>query len=1126
MPRAAGIQWHQGLPELQRRSPLLVLATMPLLFASAAFGQICTPGSIQQAVRQLEDSQKRAVAQKALQQCGEAAVKPLASALSNPNAIVRRSAAQTLGQIGQSEKSAVTALVQTSQEDSDPNVKSSAILSLGAIARASKDKAAGLKGWQTAEIQDLKDLQKDLDKLLTGLGKDKKSWPTKADDLDTLRLARTGLQTQLGQLTDQPTYRAIAWVQSHPWSVGIGLLGVVVVGSYGVVFFLKPIWLLKRGEGQVKAISNIPKVGTILSGVLQVLSPLKYHPRVLDAWVAQHISTAREKLSRRPTFQRHEIHIAQPVFLQDKPEPVQFKPENFSRFFTGTLRLVIWGEGGAGKTSLACQLAYWAMWGRTEKRRNKNGEDQVTYEDDKELVKRLCKHRMLPVLIEEKLVKGELLIKISALLKDFTGQSEHISDELLLRLLQERRILVIADHLSELDETTQQELQPSRNQKFPVAALIVTTRRKDILGPEAAPVFVQPNRITEKNLAEFLNRYLPEKQRREGITLTFRSEDYADAYRHLGSMISLRQAAEKNQGQPKGTTILLVTLYADQMIVEKQKREALGEDYYTTHQNLADNVPDLMLNYLDALNNKDAAAAFPGGLKQPEQQQEKLYKLAQLVAWKCLENSYKPESVSKPEVLKALIELEKTLKTEQPPEMAEQDLAYLQDTLYLIQFQPKDQTLRFSLDPLAEYLAALHLLWKYNSNRTDWMRLLTLIEQVENRDEVQGFLLALYDCCDKKGRGKPIQVPEDVLTKLVSLTNLDEAAVAEYHRKRRMRLALEDLKENSPTYQLRAVADLASIAEQDKTLNRPAIGCLKEVLDDETRMVQVRREAGKALRKLDTQQVEAVLGGPLPLLVPEIREGVERLRLVTPPPEQVGRLIDTVALEFVQIPSGEFWMGSEEGEGEDNEHPLHQVRVDSFWMGCYPVTQAQWRLVATLPKVKIDLDPDPSRFKGAERPVESVSWWEVTEFCDRLSQKTGQIYRLPSEAEWEYACRARTDTPYHFGERITEEFANYSGRNTPHETTSVGQYGVANAFGLYDMHGNVWEWCIDHWHDDYMQAPRDGSPWLSEDENARRLLRGGSWNYDPANCRSAYRNWSSPDDRSSFYGFRVVLRPA
>ncbi|MEM1242414.1 MAG: SUMF1/EgtB/PvdO family nonheme iron enzyme [Cyanobacteria bacterium P01_H01_bin.26] len=242
--------------------------------------------------------------------------------------------------------------------------------------------------------------------------------------------------------------------------------------------------------------------------------------------------------------------------------------------------------------------------------------------------------------------------------------------------------------------------------------------------------------------------------------------------------------------------------------------------------------------------------------------------------------------------------------------------------------------------------------------------------------------------------------------------------------------------------------------------------------------------------------------------------------------ESVGDL----TLELVPIEGGSFLMGSPEEEGDDNEKPQHEVTVQPFLMGRYEVTQAQWKAVARMTKVTHELEADPSNFKGETRPVEKVSWDDAVEFCKRLSQKTGREYRLPSEAEWEYACRAGTTTPFHFGDTITPDLANYNGEYTygagpkgeyRKQTTDVGIF-PSNAFGLYDMHGNIWEWCQDHWHDNYNGAPTDGSAWISNDDTARRMLRGGSWYAYPDGCRSADRSGSARNFGYTYVGFRVV----
>jgi formylglycine-generating enzyme required for sulfatase activity len=295
------------------------------------------------------------------------------------------------------------------------------------------------------------------------------------------------------------------------------------------------------------------------------------------------------------------------------------------------------------------------------------------------------------------------------------------------------------------------------------------------------------------------------------------------------------------------------------------------------------------------------------------------------------------------------------------------------------------------------------------------------------------------------------------------------------------------------------------------------------------------------------------------------RQGVEQNRRQfkeQPFGEDLG---NDITLEMAAIPGGTFLMGSPPNEkySFDDEYPQHQVTVPPFFMGKYPITQAQWKEVASRTdlKVKQDLDLNPAHFKDRpdsdRRPVEQVNWYDAVEFCARLSKLTGREYRLPSEAEWEYACRAGTITPFHFGETITGELANYRASYTyadepkgeyRQQTTPVGQF-PPNAFGLYDMHGNVWEWCMDDWHDNYDGAPSDGSVWLDnnqeenidaenslestekaysagslqDENNLYPVMRGGSWANNPNLCRSAIRdNIIRRVSRSYLSGFRVV----
>ena len=242
-------------------------------------------------------------------------------------------------------------------------------------------------------------------------------------------------------------------------------------------------------------------------------------------------------------------------------------------------------------------------------------------------------------------------------------------------------------------------------------------------------------------------------------------------------------------------------------------------------------------------------------------------------------------------------------------------------------------------------------------------------------------------------------------------------------------------------------------------------------------------------------------------------------------PQQTVALAKGVDMTFAWIPPGSFLMGSPESEAEreDDEHQHRVTLSRGFYLGIHAVTQAQWRAV---------MDNNPSRFKGKNRPVKRVSWDDCQAFCTKLSQAQGRQFCLPSEAEWEYACRAGTTTPFFFGATLSTDQANYNG-NDPYGTgakgvyrkqaTSVGNF-PPNAWGLFDMHGNVWEWCQDEYRDDEDYDTKNNLE-TENIVNTARVLRGGSWFFDARNCRAARRNWNAASNRNSIdVGFRVVIR--
>ena len=246
-------------------------------------------------------------------------------------------------------------------------------------------------------------------------------------------------------------------------------------------------------------------------------------------------------------------------------------------------------------------------------------------------------------------------------------------------------------------------------------------------------------------------------------------------------------------------------------------------------------------------------------------------------------------------------------------------------------------------------------------------------------------------------------------------------------------------------------------------------------------------------------------------------------------PQRTLELPGGVSLVGSFVPPGEFLMGSDHPEGYPAEKPVHRVSLtQGAFLGIHPVTQSQWKAV---------MGTQPSHFKGKNRPVEQVSWDDCQEFCQKLtaSLKGRVTVRLPSEAEWEWACRAGTTTEYHFGDVINTDLANYDGNHSWNgspkgkyrkKTTDAGSF-PANPWGLFDMHGNVWEWCADVWDEAFYQKSPSRDPICNNNQNddsVSRVLRGGSWGSYPRYCRAAYRLWIAPVSRNDYFGFRVAFR--
>ncbi|MFN7513773.1 HEAT repeat domain-containing protein [Microcystis sp.] len=490
------------------------------------------------------------------------------------------------------------------------------------------------------------------------------------------------------------------------------------------IFWIRPIWLLRSDDRYWKALSEskieskIPgMIGEIIQTIVMIIGctilALRYHPRVLDAWVAKNIKSVRRVFEKKDSVQKCEVYIPIPVILNDETISELTAKDLRSQF---NKHLLIWGEGGSGKTSLAFQIAKWAM-----------------SDDENEWI---CKnHQMLPVLIEEDIEveaargKDPFIAMIQGQLNDELGSdTEPISEELLEHLLRKQRILVIVDHLSEMSEQTREFIHPEMSD-CPVNALVVTSRIKEKLGgvnkTTITPLLVEGNR-----LSSFMDAYLIKLDNARSL---FTDSQFFEACKNLSNIV----------GQSK-ITVLLAKLYADQLIAAK--RNLIGD---IKPEDVPDNIPDLMLRYLNLLNEKVPEAQ--NKLKNPT-----VHRDVQVLAWECLKTNYQPKTTKREDAITAIGNNE-----------GEIHLDYLEKRLHLIRtISPAEDKIRFTLDPLVEYLAALYLCSLYRNDENQWSELLN---HMDNISISQGFLIALRDCCSAKG--EEYNIPSFVLEKLLEATS-------------------------------------------------------------------------------------------------------------------------------------------------------------------------------------------------------------------------------------------------------------------------------------------------------------------------------------------------------------------
>jgi hypothetical protein len=530
-------------------------------------------------------------------------------------------------------------------------------------------------------------------------------------NLTTFRGTVKGFRAELQSRQNVVWDKALEFFSEHKLASSLAVYPAFMFVVWLVMLWWCPLVLLKINETLKATDIPVPILGEGVkfpARALLSVNFLHYHPRVLDAWVSAHIESVRERFSAKPTVTARRVHVRFPVVV-DGDIAADFGPEILRPYFTRQrVCVLIWGEGGSGKTSLACQVAQWAM------------------SDDPQ--GQLCKHhRMLPVLIEHEFDgeaterKTAFLNAIQGQLQDLTDEAEPIPVELVEKLLRRKRVLVIVDHLSEMSETTRNAIHP-RLSSFAVNALIVTSRNEESLGGMSTTT-LQPLRITGSDeTSSFMAAYLAQRGKRALFTLP----EFFDGCRQLAIMVGTREI-----------TILLARLYADQMVATKEA----GELHV-----LPKNIPELMLAYLNELNRD---------VTENKLNDRMVHHNAKVIAWECVRNLFRPTSASVDHVLEAFGTKEAIVW-----------LKYLEDRLHLIQsIQPAQEHIRFLLDPLAEYLAALHLLDACGNDEKLWH---TFLEEYDKKTEVLGaiqpFLTAVHDCCLVKS--KQLEMPDFVIREL------------------------------------------------------------------------------------------------------------------------------------------------------------------------------------------------------------------------------------------------------------------------------------------------------------------------------------------------------------------------
>jgi len=998
----------------------------------------------------------------------------------------------------------------------------------------------------------------------------------------------------------------------------------------------------------------------LASLVLQALQALQhqagdpgariYTAAELQSWVERHQSRLTTAFLGLPSVQARQVHVPLDVritlagaAMSDGPRlltPEDLEPLLMS---SGSHVLLLSGDGGAGKTSLAFAIARWWLQGEP---------DGVV---------------RIPVLIETALSQGKSVADrvrtwLGTQLTGAGGEDE-LPPELIKALLAAKRLIPIVDHLSELTPAAREQLLAA----LP-PGLVVVTSRSDEDGFRESPLSrIEPQRLGLNRLPDFFLSYLNSTKKRD----VFTEDDLMPALEQLKRIVG-----------DKPITVLLAQMFIDDVIANRE------EGF------LAGSVPELMLSYVRRLDTPaDAALRRRAGLEISEALVQRALRVVALASHRQGPRDqplFQPLEFSDSLARNALIAAYPAglgLSREQ----ADALLSYLIELRLLLQPGAAVGQLRFPLDPLADHLAAAEQFERLEEQalergREVWEEFLeALADRPESeRERMRGFLLALRDGAMKaQGRralAMPVEVPDrlaelgffdpegeryrlalqrarkwmwelgvpvaserrDAISKLAAMAaapeDAERRAARDVASRRLARVVAEVLSEQQAERLveqqeaavvlgligtergIEALEGLAGDGAQPPELRRAALEALgltardhaecrqriekflekqlrADALDllvegeegwaEHDRRLPLLQGASRALQLAAAADLPLLGTGPgrlVPMLTLTALQEGEALRIytevVTPAVWKLP-LPGGEQLELVVVKGGEYEIGSSETEESRdwyanqrdgckdpqtqqslNVEAERTVQLERFALARYAITQAQWQAVAMLSRLERELSPTPGTYKPDDLwerfaqpgglPVDSVSWLDCREWLQRLNQWINSEWpslggqgeapqlALPGEGQWEAACRAGTDTPFHFGDALDASWANYDGGYTyrsgrkggyRQRPVPVGFFGLVNRWGLAELHGQLFEWCGDQWHPDPRGEgwPSAGLPWegvdpaleaLGSAQTELRLLRGGSWFNEPHYCRAALRFSYVPASVNSISGVR------